>query len=116
MNKERTIKEIEENQHPILKDTKEYQVIRCQYDEDFIQQKAHLIITIRNKNNKETINLRFENVCFNESPFLLLRDSCGLYLIDTSYLGYNSDQKVEVGDWDGGPPIFWAEKVEKIKE
>ncbi len=115
MDKERNLKEIEENQLSILPDAKNYRVIRYQYDGNFEPQEASLVLTLQNQNTKEIVRLNFKNVHSNEEMFSTLRDSTGIYLIDTSYLGYSPKQRIEVGDWDGDPPIFWAEKVEKQK-
>jgi hypothetical protein len=31
----------------------------------------------------------------------------------TTHLHWDPSQQIEVGDWDGGPPLFWAENVER---
>ena len=34
----------------------------------------------------------------------------------TSHLNWDPAQRVEGGDWDGGPPLFWAEDVSRAED
>ena len=106
---ERTLNEIKANNYPILKNSENYQITRIEYDEDYETNIRSLILTLRNKKN--LVKLIFGNVVLNEEAILALRDASNLYIIDTSYLGWGKEQRIEIGDWDGGPPIFWAEEV-----
>jgi len=109
---ERSIEQIKQNIIPILPEWDTCRVSRYEYNEDFETGYASLILTIHT--TSEVTNLHFFHVHLNGDPIAPLRDAIGLYIIDTSFLGWDKNQKIEVGDWDGGPPIFWAEKVEKL--
>ena len=108
---ERSIEEIKQNIIRILPEWETCRVIRYGYDEDFENGNASLILTVRTAN--EVAKLLFSGVCLNGDPITPLRDTVGLYIISTSFLGWDNAQKIEVGDWDGGVPIFWAKTVEK---
>ncbi len=112
MNTERSIEQIKQNLIPILPEWDTCRVVRYEYDEDLDTGYASLILTIRTAS--ELTKLLFSHVHLNGDPITPLRDAVGLYIINTSSLGWDRAQKIEVGDWDGGAPIFWAEKVEKI--
>lgn len=112
MDTERSIEQIKENLIPILSNWDTCRVVRYEYDEDFESGHATLILTIRSVS--EVARILFSHVHLNGDPITPLRDATGLYIIDTAFLGWDKGQKIEVGDWDEGPPIFWSEKVEKI--
>ncbi len=114
MRAERSLEEIKKHRNPILANSEDYRVIRCVYDENFEEQNVVLTLSIKNMKTGEVRNLHFSNVVFNGPIFTSLHDAAGLYLIDTAYLAWDPNQRIEVGDWDGGPPIFWATQVEEI--
>jgi hypothetical protein len=83
---------------------------------DFETPDCTLVLIIRHKSTGNLRKLQFSNVALNNPELAYLRDATGLYFIDTSYLNWSPDQRIEVGDTDGGPPLFWAEAVEEIHE
>jgi hypothetical protein len=115
MKTERTLEEIKAHRHEILPDAENYRIIRCNIDADFSSGTSTLVMTLAHKESRAVRKLRFENVSV-ESPVLVaLKDADGLYFMDTRHLGWSESQRVEVGDWDGGPPLFWAETVSQIE-
>ena len=116
MNEERTLQEIEQHADTALPNAKEYRVAGCKYEEDFESHSATLILILKRFESGEVRRLRFTNPNFNAGPpFGSLSDASGLYLMDTSHLGWGREQRIEVGDWDGGPPLFWASDMEEIE-
>jgi len=117
MNINRSIKEAKEHRHPILAEAETYHILKCRVDTDFAPSgKTTLWLTVTQKDTGATAHLKFTNVHFEEPVFLALRDATGLYVMDTQHLGWATDQRIEVGDWDDGSPIFWAESAEQITE
>lgn len=112
MDKERSKEEIVRHRHPALPDAEKYRVVKCEYAEDFETNRCELVLTVKHSDTCELKVLKFNNVGFNEPVFTSIRDVTGLYLMDTSHLGWSSQQQIEVGDWDGDPPIYWAESVQ----
>jgi hypothetical protein len=112
METERSLEQIKKNLLSLLPEPETCRVLRYEYAEDFEGGYASLNLSVRTTTG--VIKLLFSNVSLNGDPITPLRDAIGLYIIDTSFLGWDKKQKIEVGDWDGGPPIFWSEKVEKL--
>lgn len=116
MTPERSMEETTKYRHGILPDAERYRVVRCKVDSDFIAGTTLLALTLSHMDTGAVRTLKFTNVGFNEPVLVALRDATGLYLMDTSHLGWDKSVRIEVGDWDGGPPLFWAETAEHISE
>jgi hypothetical protein len=114
MHTERSLQEIEQYAHSSFPDAREYRVVGCLYEVDFESHNASLVLVLKRIKSDEVRRVRFANPHFEEPPFIELWDATGLYLMDTSHLGWGQEQRIEVGDWDGGPPIFWASDVEDM--
>lgn len=112
--RERTLDEISRHRHPILLDPEKYRVISLEFKENYEEGNSFLQITICRADTGERRTLRFCGVSFPEPPLTSLRDATGLYIMDTSHLGWDAAQSIEVGDWDGGPPLFWACSAEDL--
>jgi len=112
MNQERTIEEIKSHRYPALPEAEKYRVVRLDYTQDFEASDCSTILVIKHTDSGKKKSLRFSNSRFNDDLFTSLIDATGLYLMDTSHYGWGKEQRIEVGDWDGGPPIFWAESVQ----
>jgi len=114
MRKKRAKNEIESNPFHIIVNPETYRAIHGYYEENFRTSEASLLLTLEQHQKGKVVKLKFFNVGLNTPVFCAIRDSCGFYFLDTSYLGWSSNQRIEVGDTDGGPPLFWAETVRKI--
>jgi hypothetical protein len=112
---ERSLEEINAHHHEILPDAEKYRVTRCRLDAEFTTGKTTLVLNLIHSENGSRRELRFENVVIEESTLCALKDATGLYVFDTHHLGWAESSRIEVGDWDGGPPLFWAERVEDTK-
>ena len=113
MKEERGIDEINKHRHHILPDAESFRVVFIQFTQDFEARRSSILLRVRNEQAGETVSLCFTNPTFDTSPFLYLQDASGLYIMKTSYLGWDPRQAVEVGDWDDGLPLFWAETVNR---
>jgi hypothetical protein len=111
MKEERGIDEIKQHRHHVLPDAESFRVVLIQFTQDFETRRSRLRLRVRNEQTGESVSLCFTNPTFDTSPFLYLQDATGLYIMKTSYLGWDPGQAVEVGDWDDGLPLFWAETV-----
>ena len=116
MNEERSLEEINAHRHGILPDPENYRIVAIRCEQDIETSSSSLALRIRNQNTGHTCWLHFPNPKYNCDPFYQFFDWTGLYLMTTSHLGWSKDQRIEVGDWDGDPPVFWAEDVELIEE
>ena len=116
MNTERSKEEIKKHRHGLLPDAERYRVVRCRLDSDFTAGTSLLVLTVSHMDTGAVRKLRFYNVVLDEPMLVALKDANGLYLLDTKHLGWAESQRIEVGDWDGGPPLFWAEGVEQTQE
>jgi len=113
MNQEHSMDEIKAHRHPVLPDAESYRVTAIRFEHDFDTQRSSLALRLWNEKTGGTCSLQFTNPVFNSDPFMELRDAAGLYLMTTTHLHWDTSQQIEVGDWDGGPPLFWAENVER---
>ena len=115
MNHERSLEEINANRHDVLSDPENYRIVAMRFEKDLDSRASQLELKIQHTKTNQSCLLQFTNPIFNGDPFQPYYDSCGLYIMDTAYLKWGSDQRIEVGDWDGEPPLFWAESV-NLKE
>jgi len=111
---ERALTEIKEHRLDVLPKSDRCRVVKLELESDFDSGVTNLILTLRNADTEDACRLRFLEVHLSDSALLALQDATGLYLMDTQHLGWNKNQRIEVGDWDGGPPIFWAKTVETL--
>ena len=116
MNTERSKEEIKTHRHGILADAERYRIVRCKVDSDFTAGTTLVVLTLSHMDTGAVRRLRFTNVRLGEPMFVALQDAAGLYLMDTKHLGWAESQRIEVGDWDGGPPLFWAETAELVQK
>jgi hypothetical protein len=116
MNDERSLDEINAHRYAVLEEPEDYRVVAIRYEQDLEAHVSSLALRVRHETSGHTCWLRFANAVFKEDPFFPLRDATGLYLMTTSHLGMESAQQIEIGDWDGGPPLFWAEDVSREDE
>jgi hypothetical protein len=116
MKDERSLDEINANRHAVLAKPEDYRVVAIRCEQDLEAHVSSLALRVRHETSGHTYWLRFANAVFNEDPFFPLRDATGLYLMTTSHLGWESARKIEIGDWDGGRPLFWAEDVSREDE
>ena len=116
MYERRSLNEINAHRHPVLPDAESYRVVAIRFEHDYDTQRSSLALRIRNEETGDTCSLQFTNPAFNSDPFIELRDATGLYLMTTTHLRWDRSQQIEVGDWDGGPPLFWAEDVEREED
>ena len=116
MNQERSVEEIKNHRLHFFPDSEMYRVVKCEFSEDFELSVISLTLTVKHEDTGSTKRLRFHNATLNKDLFTELRDATGLYFMDTSYLGWKQENRVEVGDWDGGSPILWAEDVEVLAD
>jgi hypothetical protein len=113
MNEERSLNEIRSHRHAVLPDAESYRVVALRFECDLDAHRSSLALRIRNEETGVICSLQFTNPVFNSAPFVDVRDATGLYIMTTTHLGWDRSQQIEVGDWDGGPPLFWAEAVER---
>jgi hypothetical protein len=116
MNTERSLKEINDNPYHVIDSPEKYKAISGIYEEDFRSSVASMILVIENFETGEQHKLQFLNVSLNKPVFTAIRDATSLYFLDTSYLKWGQNQRIEVGDFDGGPPLFWAEEVCNVEK
>jgi len=116
MHEERSLDEINAHRHSVLPEAELYRVTAIRFEQDLDVHQARLSLRVRNKKTGEVCSLQFSNPVFNSDPFMDLRDTTGLYLMTTDHLGWDPAQRIEVGDWDGNPPLFWAEEVKRTEE
>ncbi len=109
MNTERSLQEIADHPYYVIDGPQEYRAISGNYEEDFKETKASLILVLENIVSGEKRKILFLNVSLNEPVFTGIRDATGFYFVDTAFLNWSPSQRIEVGDADGGPPLFWAE-------
>jgi hypothetical protein len=113
MNEQRSLDEIKAHRHPVLPDAESYRVAGIRYEHDLDANRSSLILRVRNQKTGDTLCLQFTNPHFNSDVFQDLWDATGLYIMTTTHLHWDPLQQIEVGDWDGGPPLLWAEDVER---
>ncbi len=113
MYEKRSLDEIKAHRHAVLPDAELYRVVAIRFEQDLDAHRSSLALRLRNEETGATCSLQFTNPVFNSSPFLELWDATGLYLMTTTHLHWDRAQQIEIGDWDGGPPLFWAEDVER---
>ena len=116
MKTERSLEDIKAHRHQVLPDAEKYRITHCSLDADFVTGITSFLLTLMHQESGSVRKFRFMNVSISEPTLAALKDASGLYLIDTHYLGWSESQRVEVGDWDGGPPLFWAQTVEEIDD
>ncbi len=109
MNAERSLQEISDHPYYVIDRPQEYRAISGNYEEDFREAKASLTLVLENIISSEKRKLLFSNVSLNEPVFTGIRDATGFYFVDTTFLNWGLNQRIEIGDVDGGPPLFWAE-------
>ncbi len=110
MNTERSLSEIEKNQIKDFPDSKSYYALSCEVLEDYEEGfECNLKLKLKHNKTGDIKVIQFINVSYNERLLIDIREAIGFYIINTSYLGWEPSQRYEVGDWDGEPPIFWAE-------
>ncbi len=107
---ERSLEELKQNQIKEFPDSTSYQALSCNVLESYEDgYKCNLELRLKNKDSSDIKVIKFFNVTYDEAFLRSIREAVGFYIINTSYLGWGSTQRYEVGDWDGDPPIFWAE-------
>ncbi len=115
MNSERTLLEIAEHPYYVIDVPEEHRSISGIYEENFVEQTASLMLVLEHVQSGKQLKLQFSNVSINEPVFTAIRDAVGFYFVDTSFLNWAPNQRIEVGDIDGGPPLFWAESFSEIQ-
>ena len=116
MNQSLTHEEIQKHQHPLLPDPREFQVVRYEVDVDpDLQTVTCLVLTLRSTNG-ELRRLRFIKPTIPQfGPFQIPLGLFGgsVYIVDTSFRGWESRARIEVGSLaEDQPTFFYAERVE----
>ncbi len=108
--------EIREHQHPVLPQPADHQVVRYELDVDPDRQTiTSIVLTLRSAAG-EMRRLRFLHPDIPQ--FSLLQVPLGLfagavYVVDTSFRGWESRARIEVGSLaEDQPAFFYAERVE----
>jgi len=118
MNQSLTPEEIRAHQHPLLPNPGDYQVVRYEVDVDpDLQIVTCIVLTLRSA-RRETRRLRFSHPSIPElGPFQIpLGPFAGsVYIVDTSFRGWESRVRIEVGSLaEDQPTLFFAEQVENV--
>jgi len=118
MNQSLTHEEIRTHQHPLLLNPNDYRVVRYEVDVDpDAQTVTSLVLTLRSAIG-EVRRLRFVHPSIPE--FGPLQIPLGLfagsvYIVDTSFRGWESHARIEVGSMaEDQPTFFYAQGVENV--
>jgi hypothetical protein len=98
----------------VLPDAERYRVAGVRFDQDVETGRGRVDLRVRHEETGEIVWLRFENGRFRGLPFPALPDAQGLYVMDATYQDRRADERIQVGDFKDGTPIFWAESVEVV--
>jgi hypothetical protein len=116
MNQSLTHEEIRTHQHPLLPNPSDYRVVRYEVDVDpDAQAVTSLVLTLRSASG-EVRRLRFVQPSIPE--FGAFQIPLGLfagsgYIVDTSFRGWESGVRIEVGSMaEDQPTFFYAQRVE----
>jgi hypothetical protein len=115
MNQSLTHEEIRTHQHPLLPNPRDFKVIRYEVDVDpDLQMITCIVLTLRSSRG-EIRRLRFADPSLPDSgPLQIplgLADS--VYIVDTSFRGWESRVRIEVGSLaEDQPTFFYARRVE----
>ena len=116
MNQSLTHEEIRTHQHPLLPNSSDYRVVRYEIDVDpDAQTVTCLVLTLRSTKG-ELRRLRFVQPSIPEfGPFQIPLGlfAGSVYVVDTSFRGWESRARIEVGSLaEDLPTFFYAEGVE----
>lgn len=118
MNESLTQEEIRRHQHPLLPDPSEYRVLRYVVEVDPDRQAVTCIVLTLRAISGELRHLRFLAPRLPEfGPFQI---PLGLltgpvYVVDTSFRGWENQVRIEVGSLvEDKPTFFYAERVEEM--
>lgn len=105
--------EVNSNRHPILRDSENYQIVRCTYDFDHERNDNTITLTLVHRMNGERKRLQFTGVTCDHP----LSQNDGIYILDTQYRQWEKSKRIEVGEYfeDGGV-YFYAEGVEEVED
>lgn len=116
MNQSLTHEEIRQHQHPLLPNPSDYRVVRYEVDVDpDAQTVTSLVLTLRSASG-EVRRLRFVQPTIPEfGPFQIPLGlfAGSVYIVDTTFRGWESRARIEVGSMaDDQPTFFYAQRVE----
>ena len=116
MNQSLTHDEIRTHQHPLLPNPRAFQVVRYEVDVDPDLQTVTCIVLILRSSSGELRRLRFVQPSIPEfGPFQIPLGlfAGSVYIVDTSFRGWESRVRIEVGSLaEDQPTFFYAERVE----
>ncbi len=119
MNRSLTSEELRTHQHPLLPNPSDYRVVRYEVDLDSNAQFiTSLVLTLRSASG-EVLRLRFINPSIPDfGPFQIPLGfhEGSVYVVDTSFKGWNTHARIEVGSMsEDQPTFFFAQSVESVE-
>ena len=120
MNPSLTLEEIRTHPHPLLPNPTGYRVVRYEVDVDpDAQTVTSLVLTLRSPSG-EVRRLRFIEPSIPEfGPFQIPLGlfAGSVYIVDTSFRGWESRAHIEVGSMtEDQPTFFYAQRVENAAQ
>lgn len=116
MNPSLTLEEIRTHQHPLLPNPSDYRVVRYEVDVDPDAQTITSIVLTLSSPSGEVCRLRFIEPNIPEfGPFQIPLGlfTGSVYIVDTSFRGWESHALIEVGSMtEDQPTFFYARRIE----
>jgi hypothetical protein len=118
MNSSLTHEEIRTHQHPLLPNPSGYRVVRYEVDVDPDAQAVTSLVLTLHSASGEVRRLRFLQPSIPEfGPFQIPLGlfAGSVYVVDTSFRGWESSARIEVGSMaEDQPTFFYAQRVENV--